>query len=145
MSAPLTYSVAGNFDLGNRSPNQFYTGESDIVTGPVTYAAGFIFDRYQVLARNAAGACVPLDPTQTDGRQLAFAIAAEYINTTAAAGATQSGITVPVMAGAIDTQAEGFLGGVFNPDLLVWPASLATTVSRVRQFDRTNIRLQRPL
>lgn len=145
MSAPLTYEVAGNFDLGTRSPNQLYSGEADIVTGPITYAAGFIFARYQVLARNAAGACVPLDTTQTDGRQNAFAIAAGYLNTTAAAGAAADGLTVPVMGGAVDTVSEGFLGGVFNPDLLVWPAALATPVSRARQFDRTNIRIQRPL
>jgi len=145
MSAPLTYSVAGNFDLGTRSPNQLYSGESDIVTGPGLYAAGFIFARYQVLARNVAGALVPLDTTQTDGRQNAVAIAAEYLNTTAAVGAAGDGLTVPVMGGAVDTLSETYTGGVFNPDMLVWPAALTTLQSKIRQFDRTNIRLQRPL
>lgn len=145
MAAPLTLSVAGNFDMGTYAPNQLYSGESDIVTGPMTIGAGQIIDRYAVLARNTSNVLVLLDPTQTDGRQLAVAIAMEYINTTAAPGNTALGVTVPVQGGAVDTAHETYTGGVFNPDMLVWPASLTTPIQRASRFDRTNIRIQRPL
>lgn len=145
MGTPASYSVAGNFNYGSAGPNQLYSGESDIVTGPATIAAGQILDRYAVMARNTAGALVLHDPTQTDTRKTAVAILAEYINTTAAAGATALGVTVDVQGGAVDTITETYSGGVFNPDLLVWHASLTTAVSRVRQFDGTNIRIIKPL
>lgn len=139
------YALAGSADLGSVTNPQWITGESDIVTGPVTVAAGQVLDKYTVLSRNAAGSMVPLDTTQTDGRQNAVCVLMHALNTTAAPATTPLGVALPVGQGAIDTTTEAYLGGVFNPDLAVWPAALATTVQRVRQFDRTNIRFQRPL
>lgn len=139
------YALAGNDTLGTYAPNQLISGESDIVTGPGLIAAGQVLDKYTVMARNVAGALVPLDTTQTDGRQLAVCILMTAINTTAAPATTTLGVSLPVGSGAVDTLDETYTGGVFNPDMLVWPAAVSTLPARIRQFDRTNIRLQRPL
>lgn len=140
------YALAGNDTLGVYAPSQLFSGEMDIVTGPATIAAGQVLDKYTVLARSVAGGLVPLDTTQTDGRQNAFAILMHAINTTAAQATTPLGVVVPSQTGAAaDATTECYLGGCFNPDMLVWPAALTTVLSKVRQFDGKNIRIQRPL
>ena len=139
------YALAGSGDLGSVTNPQWITAELPIVTGPVRIAAGQLLDKYTVMARNAAGAMVPLDPTQTDSRAKAVCVLMHAFNTTAAAGTTPLSVALPVGGGAVDTDTEAYLGGGFNPDLAVWPASLTTTVQRIRQFDATPIRFQRPL
>jgi len=139
------YALAGSGDLGSLTNPQWITGEMDIATAPFTVAAGQVLDKYTVLARNTAGAMVPLDTTQTDGRQNAVCVLLHALNTTAAPATTPLGVALPVGGGAADTITECYTAGVFNPDLAVWPATLTTVISRVRQFDRTNIRFQRPL
>jgi hypothetical protein len=144
------YALAGNDTFGTYSPNQWITGEMDIVTGPGRIAAGLVLDKYTVLARSTTGQYVPLDTTQTDGRQLAAAVLMHAINTTAAQATTPNGFVLGANpGGAVDTLTEVYLGGCFNPDLAVWPASLPyvanSTVARSSRFDRTNIHMQRPL
>lgn len=144
------YALAGNDTFGSFSPEQWITGEMDIVTGPGPLAAGQVLDKYTVMARNASNEFVPLDTTQTDGRQNAVAILMHAINTTAAQATTPRGVVLPANpAGAVATLTELYVGGCFNPDLAVWPSSLPfvpnSIAARARQFDRTNIRMQRPL
>jgi hypothetical protein len=143
------YALAGSGDLGSVTNPQWITGEMDIVTGPALIAAGQVLDKYTVLARATDNSFVPLDTTQTDGRQNAVCILMHAINTTAAAATTPMGVALPVGAGAVLTLTEVYVGGCFNPDLAVWPASLpyvaTSTAARGLQFDRTNIRMQRPL
>lgn len=140
------YALAGNDTLGSYAPSQLISGEMDIVTKRHLIAAGQVLDKYTVLARNAAGALVPLDTTQTDGRQNALAIIMTAINTTAAAATTPLGVALPANpAGAVDTYDECYTGGCFNPDMLVWPAAITTPTARARVFDRTNIEILRPL
>lgn len=145
MAFPADVLLAGSGDLGSVTNPQWITGDMNIVTGPATIAAGQILDARTVMARSVAGPLVPLDTTQTDGRQNAVAILIHAVNTTAAAGNSPTGVPVPLGNGAADTTTEAYFGGCFNPDLAIWPAALTTTIQRVRQFDRTNIRFQRPL
>ena len=111
--------LAGNEDLGSWAPTQIFSGEADIVTDgePV----GVAFAKYQVIARNDAGQLVPWDPAGTGGAALAIGIANE--------------------AGVVGTYAPYYCGGVFNPDALVWPASVTTLAAKKAAFSRTNIQI----
>lgn len=111
--------LAGNEDLGSWAPTQIFSGEADIVTDgePV----GVAFAKYQVIARNDAGQLVPWDPAGTGGAALAMGIANE--------------------AGVVGTYAPYYCGGVFNPDALVWPASVTTLAAKKAAFSRTNIQI----
>ena len=144
------YALAGNDTMGVYAPNQWITGDMNVATAPGRIAPGLVLDKYTVLARNTSNQLVPLDPAQTDGRQNAVSILLHAINTTAAQATTPLGVVLPANpAGAVETITEVYIAGVFNPDLAVWPASLpyvpGSSVARARQFDRTNIHMQRPL
>ncbi|QJI52234.1 head decoration protein [Amycolatopsis sp. cmx-4-54] len=123
LMASLPNLLAGNFDLGSWEPTQIHSGEADIVTDgePV----GVAFAKYQVIARANAGAnagkLVPWDPAGSDGAELAIGIANE--------------------AGVPGTYAPYYCGGVFNPDAIVWPASVTSVAARKAAFARTNIQI----
>lgn len=145
--AIIDYALAGNDTLGTYAPNQLFSGESDIVTGPETILAGQVLDKYTVMGRIAAsGKLVAQVPTANDGSQNADCILMHAVNTTAASATTALGVVVPSASGAAaDLITETYSGGVFNPDLLVWPAATTTLLARKAAFARTNIRIQRPL
>lgn len=112
--------LAGNGDLGSWEPTQIFAGEADIVTegGP----AGADIAIYQVIAKNAAGAMVPYNPTTPDAPEAtAIGIAAQP---------AKSGQNVPY-----------YIGGVFNHAALGWPSTVDTLVKRQAVFDRTNIHI----
>lgn len=67
------------------------------------------------------------DPEATDGSQTAVAILVHAVTT---AGSAE---TAPV-----------YIGGTFNPNLLVWHASIQTDSQRAAVFDRTPINLRAP-
>lgn len=120
LMASLPNYLAGNGDLGSWDPTQIFAGEADIVTdgGEVAVA----FDRYQVIAKNAAGKLVPFDPTTPDTPE-----------------ATAIGIANE--AGVVGTYAPYYIGGVFNHEALKWPAAVDTLLKRQAVFDRTNIHI----
>ena len=108
---------------GSHGSVQLFTAEDDIKTGPGQYAAGQQIAVLTILARNADGDLVPWDPAAVD------------------ADASEAQV-VGVAAVDVDTTATGYngeatdeyyLSACFNPDLLVWPASLANAPFLERQ------------
>lgn len=109
------------------TPKQQYGGESDIVSTSGTFASGNSLVRLEVIARvTATSQLVPWNPAGADGSQTVVGITAEAVDASAAA-------------------ADGpyYIGGVFNPDELTWPAA-ATEAQKASAFDRTNISLRTP-
>ncbi|QMV34306.1 head decoration protein D [Salmonella phage vB_SentM_sal2] len=120
--------LAGNGDLGSWEPTQIFAGEADIVTeGSV---AGADIAIYQVIAKNAAGAMVPYDPTATADASPEATPAPQSVAIGIAAQPAKSGQNVPY-----------YIGGVFNHAALGWPATVDTLVKRQAVFDRTNIHI----
>lgn len=114
--------LAGNGDLGSWEPTQIFAGESDIVTDGG--ACGAAVTIYQVVAKNAAGAIVPHDPTAKDGENPAPQATAIGI----AAQPSENGKNIPY-----------YIGGVFNHAALTWHSSLDTLAKRQAVFERTNL------
>lgn len=107
--------TVGAQNEGSFSPTQLFTAEDEIKTAPGIVLTGQNLGVGQIVAFNAADKLVPWDPTQTDSRARPVGIIATAINTTTPAG---------------DRHAEFWEGGCFNPDLLIWPASLNTYALR---------------
>lgn len=115
--------LAGNEDLGSWAPTQIFSGEADIVTDGLTVGAAV--KQYEVIAMPTSGAnlgkMVPWNPAGTDG--------------------SQSPIGISLFAGAVGQSVPYYCGGVFNPDALVWPASVTTIAAKKAAFVRTNIQI----
>lgn len=120
--------AAGMTAEGSYSPTQLFTAEDDIKTTPAMVLTGQNLAVLTIVAFNAANKLVPWDPTAvadvaggaTDQtapapESVPVGILATDLNTTSPAG---------------DRQTEMYVGGCFNPDLLVWPASLDTWLER---------------
>ena len=103
-------------DEGSSVEVQLFTAEDEIKTTPSLVLTGQNLLFGTIVAYNAANKIVPWDPAQTDSRAAPAGIIATAINT-----------TTPV---AGDRQAEIYVGGCFNPDLLIWPAALDTWLER---------------
>ncbi len=100
---------------GSFSPTQLFTAEDDIKTTPATVLTGQNLAFGTIVAFNAAGKLVPWAPAAADVTAEPVGIIATAINTTNPAG---------------DRMAEIYVGGCFNPDLLIWPAALDTWLER---------------
>ena len=132
---PLTndFALAGSGTYGVYTPNQLFSGEMDIVTGPRTIATGQVLAQFTVMGRRSSdGHLIAHVPTATDGSQNATSILMHAVDTSG------TGLNAPAPC-------EVYLGGCFNPDMLVWHASLTTNIQRSTVFDRTNIVIQKPL
>lgn len=123
--------LAGNGDLGSWAPTQLFAGEGDVITDGGLFGADV--EIYQVIAKNAAGAFVPHDPTATTG-----------------AGTTEDptvpapqSVAIGIAAQPVKSGDSGpyYLAGVFNHAALKWHASLDTLAKRQAVFDRTNIHI----
>ena len=109
------------------TPKQRFGGESDVVTTSDVFASGNNVAELTVVARVAAtGKIVPWAPGATDGSENAIGITVEAVDATSA-----------------DKSGPYYIGGVFNPDELVWPGG-ATDAQKAAAFDRTNISLRTP-
>lgn len=123
--------LAGNGDLGSWAPTQIFAGEGDIITDGGLFGADVVI--YQVIAKNAAGAFVPHDPTATSGA------GTEEDPTVPAPESVAIGIAAqPIKSG---DEGPYYLAGVFNHEALVWHESLDTLAKRQAVFDRTNIHI----
>lgn len=115
--------LAGSEDIGSWAPTQIFSGEADIVTDGLVVAAAV--KQYEVISVPTSGdnlgKMVPWDPAATDGSQLAVGIA--------------------LFAGAVGQSVPYYVGGVFNPDALVWPAAVTTLAAKKAAFMRTNIQI----
>lgn len=104
--------LAGSGTLGSWEPTHLFSGDADIHTDGAV--AGANFAKYTVLSFNAAGQLVPHDPDGTDGTEVALGIALE--------------------AGVSGQKTPYYTAGQFNPDALVWDASLTTFEQRQAAF-----------
>lgn len=112
--------IAGGItDEGSYSPTQLFTAEDDIKTNAAPYAANQNVAVLTILAQNAAGALVPWAPAATDGTEKVVGVAAADMNT------TSTGYNAA-------TYGPFYEQACFNPDLLVWPASLASATHLVK-------------
>lgn len=125
--------LAGNGTLGTFDDVQLWAGESDIISDSAPYAAETIFEKYRVLAKNAAGELIHWNPGGVAPATIAVGFAAQPMDTTAATG-----------TGAV-TEGPFFKGGVVNPLALVWPAAADTLAERVAAFEGTQITIRKLL
>jgi hypothetical protein len=131
------WAAAGITDEASFTPTQLFTAEDDIKTKPALVLTNQTLAVLTIVAFNAAGKIVPWDPTATvavtggAASQTAPAPQAKPAGILATAIDTTSGGP----AGAGDRSAEIYVGGCFNPDLLVWPASLDTWLERNSALD----------
>lgn len=105
----------GNTLEGQYLPTQLFTAEDEIKTTPALVLTGQNLAVLTIVAFNVANKLVPWDPAQSDSRAVPVGILAMDANTTTPAG---------------DRQFEMYVGGCFNPALLVWPAALDTWLER---------------
>lgn len=126
----------GNTLEGSFTPTQLFTAEDEIKTAAAEFASGNDVAVLTILAKNAAGRLVPWDPTAT--------VAVVGGATSQTAPAPQS-VPVGIAAADMDTTSGGYnanvfgpyyCGGCFNPDLLVWPASLTTYATRMAALEK---------
>ena len=113
---------------------QLFTAEDEIKTKPAMVLTGQNLAFGLIVAYNAANKIVPWDPAAT------VAVVGGAASQTAPAPqskpvgiiATAINTTTPV---AGDRHAEIYVGGCFNPDLLIWPAALDTYLERAAALD----------
>lgn len=129
----MANDLAGNGTLGTFDDVQLYSGEADIVTDSANVADELDLAKYTVVAKNAAGELVAWAPAAVDETAVAVGILAQAMDTTAATGTGEP------------TSCPFFIGGVFNPEALVWPAAADTLEERVAAFQNTNISIRRLL
>lgn len=120
--------AAGNAAEGSFDPVQLFTAEDEIKTAPGTVLTGQVLAVLTIVAFNVANKLVPWDPTAT-----VAVVGGATSQTAPAAQAKPVGIlatAINTTSPAGDRHAEFYEGGCFNPDLLVWPASLDTYAER---------------
>lgn len=113
---------AGAQAEGSISAVQLFTAEDEIKTKPAMVLTGQNLAFGTIVAYNAADKIVPWAPAASDTTAKPVGVIATAINTTA-----------PV---AGDAHAEIYVGGCFNPDLLIWPAALDTYLERAAALDK---------
>lgn len=104
---------AGSGTQGSYVPFQLFAGEKEIVTNHGPVAPNLVMKQFEVVAMNATGQLIKLDPAAADSAAVAVGVMAQAITTTAAA--------VP---------APYYVSGFFNHEALVWPATLTTLAMR---------------
>ena len=129
MSAQYPNNLAHFGSLGSFTPHNLFAGEKEIVTGQVKVPGGVAFAQFEVVAITAAGVVAKLDPSKTDGTQIAKAVLAQPIAATQAA----------------DTNAPVYYSAFFNHDALVWPTALTDLDARKAAVMGTEIKVGRLL
>lgn len=127
------WQAGGITDEGSYSPTQLFTAEDEIKTGAGTFADDQDIAVLTILARDANDELVPWDPTAT---------AAVVGGATDQTEPGPEAKPVGVAAADMDTTSGGYgaatmgpyyRSACFNPDLLVWPASLASASHEEQQ------------
>lgn len=113
---------------GSYSPTQLFTAEDDIKTSAALYKTGQNIAVLTILAKDATGDLVPWDPTAT-----ADVVGGATDQTEAGPAAIPVGVAAADMNTSntgggynADTYGPYYVSACFNPDLLVWPAGLAS-------------------
>lgn len=136
----IDWAAAGITNEGSYSPTQLFTAEDEIKTSAALYKTGQIIAVLTILAKDATGDLVPWDYAETDvvvggavdqtgpaPESIPVGIAAADMNT----GNTGGGYNA-------DTFGPYYVGGCFNPDLLVWPAALDTYAKRQMALEQAS-------
>ena len=112
--------LAGNESLGAWAPVQVFSGDADLHSDGGICAVDFPI--YSVLAFTDAGLLTPHVPGAADSTAVAVAIAAQ---------AGKAGNTCPY-----------YTSGQFNPEALVWDASLTTVAQRKAVFAKSPVMIK---
>lgn len=104
---------AGRADEGSFSPTQLFTAEDEIKTSHGLVKNNVDLAVLTIVANDSNDEIVQWDPTQVDSRAVPIGILAADMDTTSG-GYNEA------------TMGPYYVGGCFNPDLLVWPAGLAS-------------------
>lgn len=120
------WMASGIDDVASYSPTQLFTAEDEIKTSAAKYKTGVNFAVLTILAKDSSGDLVKWDPTAT-----VAVVGGATSQTEAAPQAFPVGVAAADMdctSGGYnaDTYGPYYVQACFNPDLLVWPASLAS-------------------
>lgn len=120
------WMAAGNTAEASYSPTQLFTAEDEVKTSSALYKTGVNFAVLTILAKDSTGDLVKWDPTAT-----VAVVGGATDQTEPAPQAYPVGVAAADMdctSGGYnaDTMGPYYVGGCFNPDLLVWPAGLAS-------------------
>lgn len=118
------WAAGGITNEGSSSTTQLFTAEDEVKTKPAIVLTGQDLAFGRIVVYDANDKLVPWDPANADAAIAArrpVGVIATAINTAAPAG---------------DRHAEIYVGGCFNPDLLIWPASLNTYAKRAAALDK---------
>ena len=116
-------TLAGNGDLGSFTPEHLFAGESGVVrTSRGVFLTGLVFAQFEVVAKNAAGKFVKL--TQAGGGVI----------TDNAAAITMHAIDTSATGYNADAEGPVYEEGVFNHEILTWPAAVDTLPERQAAF-----------
>jgi hypothetical protein len=121
---PSPNDLAGNGSYGGYTPFQLFAGEKEIVTNHDPVAPNTAIQKYQVIAKNAAGQIVPHNPAAADTTKVAIGVAAQPLASTASA------VSIPY-----------YVSAFFNHEALVWDATLTTLAQRKAAFQGTEIQI----
>jgi len=114
-------------------PTQLFTAEDDVKSSAALYKTNQTIVFGTILAKDSTGDLVPWDPTNTDAvvggatSQTEFGPEAYPVGVAAVDMNTTSG------GYNADTMGPYYVGGCFNPDLLTWPAGLASASHALQQ------------
>ncbi|QGF21040.1 decorator protein [Pectobacterium phage MA12] len=114
---------------------EIFSGDSDVVTTDGPVANDQVLAQYTVIALNATGQIVALNPAGAD------ATASEAVAIGITCYAANAGTTGPQRGKRI----AYYSGGSFNPAALVWPAAIDTLPERTKAFAGTNINIREVL
>lgn len=105
----------GNTLEGQYSPTQLFTAEDDVKSAAALYKTNQNIAVLTILAKDATGDLVQWDPTAAAPAPQAYPVGVAAADMDTRASALNG-----------DTYGPYYCGGCFNPELLVWPASLAS-------------------
>lgn len=112
---------AGGQNEGSSSQTIVFTAEDDIKTQSAIALTGQVLAFGTIVAYNPADKLVPWAPAAADSTARPVGVIATAINTTNPAG---------------DRHTEIYVGGCFNPDVLIWPAALDTYAERAAALNK---------
>lgn len=120
------WQAAGITDEASFTPTQLFTAEDEIKTADALYKTNINFAVLTILAKDSTDDLVKWDPTatvavtggassQTEPAPQAYPVGVAAVDM----DTTNTGFNA-------DTRGPYYVSACFNPDLLVWPAGLAS-------------------
>lgn len=122
----------GNTLEGQFTPTQLFTAEDEVKSAAAPYKINQNIAVLTILAKDATGDLVPWDPTATVDVTGGATDQTEPAPTAYPVGVAAADMDTRAGGYNADTYGPYYCGGCFNPDLLVWPASLASATHEVQ-------------